>query len=412
MKFRNWAFCAVIAAVCLPGTLWAANTVLSGIFDGSETRIAPLPGTCSGAASLGYRAVSGVRVSAGGSYSVVDAFNNLGVDVTALLYSGSFNPNAPQANLLTPAGIDEWDLVSLSSGTNYVLVVQHWCENREGAWAVTFAGPGSVNTSAAVTVPDLTEGSFSAADPIADTACGDSQYQQFGPVQVARSGLYYYADISIYHAVDMCLQVYTAPFNPGSPNANRIAAMDDVGVVQLEAGEDYYFVVQPLDEPDEGEFFYVFAPPAPFRISHALAGGWFEPATAGQGFLMDVFDNVNSMFLAWFTYDLERPDPGTSAMIGDPGHRWLTAQGPFSGDTAELDVYWTSGMIFDSATPPFSQTQDGSMTVEFFDCATGLVTYDLGNSGEQGQVPIQRLANDAVELCETLFEGPDKPGPL
>jgi hypothetical protein len=234
-----------------------------------------------------------------------------------------------------------------------MLVVQHWCENREGAWAVTFSGPGSVNTSAAVAVPDLTEGDFAAADPTADTVCGDSQYPELGLVQVARSGSYYYADISLYHAVDMCLQIYTAPFNPASPSANLIAAMDDFGTVELEAGEDYYFVVQPLDEPNEGEFFFVFAPPAPFRITHAIAGAWYEPATAGQGFLMDVFDNANSMFLAWFTYDIERPGSGAEAMIGD-----------------------------------------------------------LGTAGVQGQVPIQRLANDAVELCQSLYAGPDRPGPL
>lgn len=413
MKFRTCMILAALAATALPGTLWATNSVLSGIFDGSETRIDPLPGTCLGAPSLGYRSVSDVQVSASGSYSVVDAFNNLGVDVTALLYSGSFNPNAPQTNLLTPGGIDEWAEIGLSSGTNYVLVVQHWCFNREGAWAVTFSGPGSVNSANAVTVPALTQGSFSGADPTAATECGDSQYRQTGPVQVARSGAYYYADISLYHAVDVCLQVYTAPFNPANPNANRVGFdMDDLGVVELLAGEDYYFVAQPFGEADLGEYFFVFAPPAPFRITHAVAGGWFEPATAGQGFLMDVFDNANSLFLAWFTYDLERPDAGASALIGDPGHRWLTAQGPFSGDTAELDISWTSGMIFDSGTPPFSQTQDGSMTVEFFDCYSGLVTYDLGTAGVQGQVPIQRLANDAVELCQALYEGPGQPGPL
>ena len=413
MKLRLWMILGALAVTWLPGTLWATNTVLSGTFDGSETRIAPLPGTCLGAPSLGYRSVSGVQVSASGSYSVVDAFNNLGVDVTALLYSGSFNPNAPQSNLLTPSGIDEWAEIGLSSGTNYVLVVQHWCFNREGAWAVTFSGPGSVNSSSAVSIPALTQGSFSGADPIADTDCGDSQYRQVGPVQVTRSGVYYYADISIYHAVDMCLQVYTAPFNPANPDANRVGNdLDDLGALELQAGEDYYFVAQPFGDTDLGEYFFVFAPPAPFRITQAMAGGWFEPATAGQGFLMDVFDKTNNMFLAWFTYDLERPGAGASAMIGDPGHRWLTAQGQFSGDTAELDISWTSGMIFDSGTPPFSQTQDGSMTVEFSDCYTGLVTYDLGSAGVQGQVPIQRLANDAVDLCQALYEGPGQPGPL
>ena len=69
-------------------------------------------------------------------------------------------------------------------------------------------------------------------------------------------------------------------------------------------------------------------------------------------------------------------------------------------------------MIFDSASPPTEQTQDGEMTVEFFDCATGVVTYDLGSSGARGEVPIQRLANDAVPMCESLTEGPGQPGPL
>jgi hypothetical protein len=291
--------------------------------------------------------------------------------------------------------------------------VQHWCDNREGTWAVTFSGPGSVNSVKAVDSPNLAEGSFSGSDPTANTDCGNSQYRQVGPVQVSRSGPYYYSDISIHFAVDMCLQLYSAPFNAASPNANRVGgALDDGGVVELQAGQNYYFVTQPLDFPQNGEFFYVFAPEAAFNITHAMAGAWYEPATAGQGLLMDVFDDGNSMFLAWFTYDLARPAPSVPAMIGDPGHRWLTAQGPFSGDTAELDITWTSGMVFDSGTPAFEQMQDGTMTVQFFDCYTGEVAYDLGSAGEQGVVPIQRLANDAVALCEALTQGPGQPGPL
>jgi hypothetical protein len=183
--------------------------------------------------------------------------------------------------------------------------------------------------------------------------------------------------------------------------------------VHLEANTDYDFVAQSYDFSPTGDYFYVLAPPAPFRITHAMAGAWWEPATDGQGFFMDVFDNLNSLFLAWFTFDLERPDPGVEAQIGEPGHRWLTAQGPFSGDTAEMNIWWTSGMIFDSASPPKEQpVQDGTMTVEFFDCSTGQVSYDLGSANVQGQVPIQRIANDAVELCRSLYEGPGQPGPL
>jgi hypothetical protein len=418
MKFRNWTFCTAIAAVCLPGSLWAANTVLSGIFDGSEAKTAPLPGTCDPDHSLGYQVVSPVQVTATGQYYVVDAMQffgagaRSGADVSALVYSGSFNPNSPQANLLTPGGIDSDGTVTLSTGTNYTVVVQHWCENVEGAWGLTFSGPGDVTSNRVVAVPAMTEGTFTGSEPTVTTECGTSHYQQTGPVQVSRSGTYYYTDIFAFTDVDLCVHVYSAPLNTANPDLNLVGTLDDYDSVQLQANTNYYFVAQSWDFSPTGDYFYVFAPPAPFRITHAMAGGWYEPATAGQGFLMDVFDNGNSMFLAWFTYDLERPEPGTDALIGDPGHRWLTAEGPFSGDTADLDIWWTSGMIFDSGSPPFSREKDGTMTVEFFDCQTGQVTYDLGTAGVQGQVPIQRLANDAVELCQALFEGPDRPGPL
>lgn len=413
MKFRNWMYCAAIAAVCVPGSLWAANTVLSGEFDGSEAKTAPLPGTCGTSEPLAYQVVSQVQVTATGDYYVVDALQYFGVDVSALIYSGAFNPNAPQNNLLTPGGIDTDGYAELTAGTNYTLVVQHWCQNTEGAWALTFAGPGGVTSNRVVSVPAMTQGTFAGTEPTIVSSCGESHYQQTGPVQVSTSGTYYYTDIFTYAFVDVCLHIYTAPVNAANPALNHVATLDDFESVHLDANTDYYFVVQSWDYTPTGDFFYVLAPPAPFRITHAMAGSWYEPATDGQGFFMDVFDNVNFMFLAWFTFDLERPDPGAQAMIGEPGHRWLTAQGPFSGDTAEMDIYWTSGMIFDSANPPKENPdQDGTMTVEFFDCSTGQVTYDLGTANVQGQVPIQRVINDAVDLCESLYAGPGQPGAL
>ena len=408
-------YCAAITAACLPGSLWAAstNTVLSGVFDGSEAKTAPLPGTCGTSEPLAYQVVAQVQVTATGDYYVVDALQYFGVDLSALIYSGNFNPNAPQNNLVTPDGIDTDGYAELTAGTNYTLVVQHWCQNTEGAWALAFAGPGSVTSNRVVSVPAMTEGTFTGTEPTIATECGQSHYQQTGPVQVSRSGTYYYTDIFTYAFVDVCLHVYTAPVNAANPTLNRVAWLDDFESVHLEANTNYYFVAQSWDYTPTGDYFYVLAPPAPFRISHAMAGSWYEPATDGQGFFMDVFDNANFMFLAWFTFDLERPDPGAQALIGDAGHRWLTAQGPFSGDTAEMEIYWTSGMIFDSANPPKeAPVQDGTMTVEFFDCSTGQVTYDLGTANVQGQVPIQRVINDAVDLCESLYAGPGQPGPL
>jgi len=303
--------------------------------------------------------------------------------------------------------------VELNAGADYTLVVQHWCENREGAWAVTLSGPGSATSASLVMVPAWTEGVFADDDPVTDSSCGNSQYQETGPLQMPVSGTYYFTDISIQFVVDMCLQIFSAPFDPANPTANRVEWFRDRGTVDLEAGKDYYFVSQPETSASAGEFFYVFAPPAPFRIQHAMAGNWFDPPTSGQGFFMDVYDSFNLMFVGWYTYDLERPADDVTAQIGDPGHRWLTALGSFTGNKAVLDIYWTSGMIFDSATPPKQVSEkDGTLMVEFFDCWFGEVTYDILSVGVMGTIPIRRINNDVVPLCESLTGGPGQPGPL
>ncbi|MFC1690470.1 hypothetical protein ACFL07_12605 [Pseudomonadota bacterium] len=419
MIYRLKLVALIVLLAVFPLNALALNSVVSGIFDGSEPTTAPLPGTCGGTEPLGYQEVGVFQVSESGNYTMTDPYNFLGVDISALVYENSFNPNNPGTNLVTPNGVDEAERVDLVAGVNYVLVVQVWCGNpdriwvnRQGAWAVTYSGPGAVTSASKVTVPEWTAGVFASGNPTSNSQCGDSQYQQTGPIRVSTPGTYYYRDVSLEFDVDMCLQIYTAPFDPAEPYANRIFFEDDEGSVELQAGTDYYFVTQPLQNPTTGEFFYIFAPPAPFSITYAMAGSWYYPPTTGQGFLIDVFDTENLMFLAWFTYDLERPPADTPAMIGDPGHRWMTALGPFTGDTANLNITWSSGMIFDSETPPVENESDGTMTVEFNDCYTGSVSYDLGSSDRTGTVPIERIVNDAVPLCETLTEGPAKPGPL
>ena len=110
------------------------------------------------------------------------------------------------------------------------------------------------------------------------------------------------------------------------------------------------------------------------------------------------------MFLAWFTYDMERPAEGVTAQLGEPGHRWLTAQGPFDGDTANLTIYVTAGGVFDAANPKAvtDLDGDGTMTIEFAGCNAGLVNYSITSLGISGEIPIERIALDNVPLCEAL----------
>ena len=159
---------------------------------------------------------------------------------------------------------------------------------------------------------------------------------------------------------------------------------------------DEYLVMTDIEEIDD------------FPINPGLNDAWFNPETSGQGFLISVFPEIESMFLAWFTFDTERPDPSVDAFLGDPGHRWLTAQGDYSGNKAVLKIFVTEGGIFDSGTPVPEARQDGSMTVEFSDCTAGTVSYDIPSVGRQGVIPIERIVPDNVPLCEALASPPEE----
>jgi DNA-binding beta-propeller fold protein YncE len=157
-----------------------------------------------------------------------------------------------------------------------------------------------------------------------------------------------------------------------------------------------------------------------FKLNPGLNGSWANFDTLGQGFFIDVLPDIPLIFFAWFTYDTTQPEQALSlnndrsmkqlatAQVGDENHRWLTAQGSYDLDSnsAILDVTLTTGGLFDDPapvtnSPPGSQ---GTITLTFKDCKTGTVDYDLTAAGLSGSVPIQRLAEDNVPLCESFAE--------
>ncbi len=139
-----------------------------------------------------------------------------------------------------------------------------------------------------------------------------------------------------------------------------------------------------------------------FPINAGLNDSWFNPATPGQGFFITVFPDIKLMFLAWFTYDTERPAPEVEAILGEPGHRWLTAFGTYSADTATLEVELTQGGVFDSVEPAVVQSADGTIEVVFSNCNAGTVNYNIPSAAVSGQIPIERIALDNVPTCEAL----------
>jgi len=138
----------------------------------------------------------------------------------------------------------------------------------------------------------------------------------------------------------------------------------------------------------------------PFQINGGISDVWYSPATDGQGFFVNVWEDLHTVFVGWFTYDTERPD--APAILGDPGHRWLTAQGNYADDTAVLAITMTGGGVFDSGSPAPTRKPNGTITLEFSNCTSGTVTFDIPSIGRQGVIPIERVSSANIANCERL----------
>jgi len=387
-------------------------TVLSGMFDGSEPATSAISNGCP-SGQHGFREVR-FQVDAIGDYRVENLFDAIhrhgAMPVAFRLYDGGFDPADPRQNMMKVVGGGRYRFLP---GFHYALVVQQ-CRYVEGAWAAAFDGPGSVQSGNARDVPNFTHGTFVSNDPTKRVGPYSAQvgpYHQSGPIRVSRSGTYYFSDLYLGGA-QVALEVYTAPVDPEDPSANLVArATRGVPLIELHAGIDYYFVTQWIYGETTGEFLYALVPPAPFRINPGLTGAWHNPRTPGQGFFLTVYEQLNQVFLSWFTY-AEDPPAGD-----DYGHRWMTAIGSFASTAANLEIEMTSGGSFDAADPTPEQRVIGNIRLEFDDCKSGQVIYgwnfdDSGIPTASGAIPIQRIANDSVALCESLYSGPGMPGPL
>jgi plastocyanin len=102
------------------------------------------------------------------------------------------------------------------------------------------------------------------------------------------------------------------------------------------------------------------------------------------------------------TFQVNAGPEDVTAILGEPGHRWLTAQGPYEGDTANLAVSLTSGGVFDAAQPPAvtDPAPVGTIAIAWAGCNEGILSYDLPSLGLAGEIPIERIVLDNVPACE------------
>jgi hypothetical protein len=130
------------------------------------------------------------------------------------------------------------------------------------------------------------------------------------------------------------------------------------------------------------------------QINAGHSGAWFNSETSGQGQFIDVEPETQFMFVSWFTF--------TDAASDHPfEQRWLTAQGNYSGNTAELDLWETLGGRFDDPQE-VTRTRIGEVTLSFKDCEQGLMSYSIDEEELQGDFPLNRVIPGSGNVCEQL----------
>jgi hypothetical protein len=125
----------------------------------------------------------------------------------------------------------------------------------------------------------------------------------------------------------------------------------------------------------------------PSLNQHGFTGSWYEPASSGQGLLIEVFPDLTPgegrVFVAWFTYD--------TAAGGAERQRWYTLQGPLVNGqpSAPLTIYQNTGGNFNA--PPATTSQAvGTATLRFDSCTSGELSYSF-NDGRSGTIALTRL---------------------
>jgi hypothetical protein len=131
--------------------------------------------------------------------------------------------------------------------------------------------------------------------------------------------------------------------------------------------------------------------PGSVVISAGFTGNWYDPASSGHGFSVEVLPG-NKMLAEWY------------AFAPDGGQAWIAAMGPIAGNSAVLQAYFPVGP--GGRFPPnfdlhnLSNQFWGTITFIFSDCNSGQVSWQPASEGySRGWMPITRLTMPAGLSC-------------
>jgi serine protease len=129
----------------------------------------------------------------------------------------------------------------------------------------------------------------------------------------------------------------------------------------------------------------------PVNADFAFSGNWYDPATAGQGFTVEINPLSLAAFFAWYTY------APSSAAAGAAGQRWYTGQSTYTAGarTLAMTLSETTGGLFDApSTPPPNSVAVGAATLVFQSCTAATLTFNFtggSSAGASGTIALARV---------------------
>lgn len=121
------------------------------------------------------------------------------------------------------------------------------------------------------------------------------------------------------------------------------------------------------------------------------SGFWYEPATDGQGFQLELNRAGGVLVAAWYTY-LPAASPNTRAR-----QLWLIGSGAYAHDSAQLQLVRSRGGQLDAGAPALVDVV-GSLSVKFDSCSSARAAYAVRLDGidYEGEIPLTRLSPDVT----------------
>jgi len=159
----------------------------------------------------------------------------------------------------------------------------------------------------------------------------------------------------------------------------------------------------------DGTHNFAFLPEAGSAINVGHGGAWYDPATSGQGVLVEVIPGSRTLSAYWFTHAALASGEDTRVQ------RWFVGLGPYAGSTGAMKVYLARGGVFD-APPVLAAQEVGSATLQFDNCSRAVLEYTLpagairggdvvvGAPLVAGRIELQRIA--PATLCTQLAGNP------